>query len=366
MQNLTDSSKTDQKIKDYLKENIEPINKKIEEYFPRKIDDKFMEWVDGPARYEHDKNAIQKGVIDPMWELLDRGGKRWRPALSLLIGDIFGIDKDEMLDYAIIPEIIHNMTLMVDDIEDDAKERRGKPPIHELFGADVAINGGNALYYFPLKIIERNITDPLKKLQLYEAYNQEMIHVSLGQAMDISWHNGENEDITVNQYLQMCAYKTGSLARLAVRIPAILSSDSTPELEDTIARYIESVGVAFQIKDDVLDITDYEKLGKVYGNDIHEGKRTLMVVYALEKAKEEGNETNRRTLIDILNKHTEDKKEIDEAIKIIYEYKAIEYAQDVAKDIVDKAWNEVNLYLPDSDKKTMLKDFADYMINRNH
>ncbi|MFH1432826.1 MAG: polyprenyl synthetase family protein [archaeon] len=347
----------------FLENNRDIIDKKIEKYLPKKIDSAYLEWLAGPARYTYDIDSIQKCIIDPTWNLLNRGGKRWRPNFFILIVESLGKDADNLLDFAIIPELIHNGTLIIDDVEDNSDKRRNKPTIHNIYGTDIAINAGNALYYIPLKIIDenKNKLGPELTSRAYEVYVQEMINLSLGQAMDIWWHRGKNNNVSVEQYLQMCAYKTGTLARLTAKLAVILSS-GTEKQEEKISKIAESIGIGFQIQDDILDMTsdEREKFGKSFGNDIHEGKRTLMVIHTLNSASEK----DKKRLAEILDKHTRDEKLINEAFDIINKYKSIEFAKSTAKKIIEEAWNEVDVILPESKSKQMLSKLVTYLIER--
>ncbi len=348
----------------FLEKNKELIDKTIEKYTPRKIDEAYLEWLAGPTGYKYEIDSIQKCIIDPIWNLLDRGGKRWRPSFFILITESLGKKADDLIDFAIIPELIHNGTLIIDDVEDDSDKRRNKPTIHQIYGTDVAINVGNALYYIPMKIMceKKDVADSNMMSCAYEAYVQEMANLSLGQAMDIWWHKGKNENVTIEQYLQMCAYKTGTLARLTAKLAVILSH-GTKEQEQKISKFAESVGIGFQIQDDILDVTtsQRDKFGKSFGNDIHEGKRTLMVIHAVNNACE----TDKKRLIAILNKHTRDKSEINEALAILTKYDSIEFAKNTAKRIIEDAWSEVDTILPESESKHMLSEFATYLIERD-
>lgn len=351
-------------LSSFLDNNKELIDKTIEKYIPKKIDKKYMEWLFGPSRYNYDIDSIQKCIIDPTWNLLERGGKRWRPNFFILLVESLGRNSNDLIDFAIIPELIHNGTLIIDDVEDNSDKRRNKPTIHNIFGIDIAINAGNALYYIPLKIIEQNKgkLGPALSTRSYEVYVQEMINLSAGQAMDIWWHHGNNESITIDQYLQMCAYKTGTLARLSAKLAVILSN-GTQEQEEKIGKLAESIGIGFQIQDDILDITskDRSKFGKSYGNDIHEGKRTLIVIHALNNATE----TDKKRLVYILNKHTRDEHLINEALDILNRYDSIEFSKSTARKIIKDAWSDVEPFLKESDSKNMLAKFANYLIERN-
>src|SRR3990170_6101428 len=217
-------------VEKLLEEKAKTIDKIIEKYIPRKYDKNSLVLSLNPPLYDYNLEALNNAIAEPIWDFLDRGGKRWRPFLFILIVEALGRNSDEFLEYTIIPEVVHNGTIMVDDIEDDSKFRRGKRCAHRLFGLDVAINAGNAMYYLPLLPLMKN-RDKLsaeKLSKIYEIYVREMINLSLGQAMDIAWHKGlaDADKITEAQYLQMCAYKTGTLARMAAKIAAVLCEAS--------------------------------------------------------------------------------------------------------------------------------------------
>ena len=352
-------------IEEFLREIKPIIDKTIEKYIPRKFTEKSVFFEICPPRYAYNLEALNKAVAEPFWEFLDRGGKRWRPALFLLIIEALGKNPKEFLDFAIIPEVVHNGTIIVDDVEDSSEMRRGKPCTYKIYGIDIAINVGNAMYYMPLITLmkHRDRISKEKLSRLYEIYVQEMINLSFGQAMDIAWHKGlANADrINVENYMQMCAYKTGTLARMAARMAAVLA-DADEKLVEKLGRFAEAIGVAFQVQDDILDLTSPEFAEKKggRGQDITEGKRSLMVIYTLKNASEK----DRRRLIEILNMHTSDQALRDEAIAIMEKYGAIDYARNFAKKLVEESWKEIEELLPSSNAKEKLKAFAKYLIER--
>ncbi|MDH5448048.1 MAG: polyprenyl synthetase family protein [Candidatus Bathyarchaeota archaeon] len=352
-------------VEKFLEKQVAVIDEMIEKYIPRKFEKDAVVFDLSAPRYAYNLEALDKAIAEPIWEFLDRGGKRWRPSLFLLICEALGKSPKDFLEYAIIPEVIHNGTLMVDDIEDQSELRRGKPCTYKLFGLDIAINSGNAMYYLPLLSLVKNRDKipPATLNKAYEIYVQEMINLSFGQAMDIAWHRGlaDADKIGEQDYLQMCAYKTGTLARIAARLAAVLSG-ADDELTEILGRFAEAVGVAFQIQDDVLDLTGKaftEKKGAL-GMDVSEGKRTLIVIYTLQKATS----IDRKRLNEILTMHTNEQKLRDEAIAIMEKYNAIDYAKKYARKIVRESWNNVDKLLPASAAKEKLRAFADYLIER--
>jgi len=352
-------------IKKILEEKAPIIDKTIERYIPRRYDKDSLSFTLGPPRYEYNLDALNKAITEPIWEFLDRGGKRWRPTLFILVCEALSKDPTEFLDFAIIPEVVHNGLLMIDDIEDLSESRRGKPCTYELFGQDIAINVGNEMFYLPLLTLMKNREKlpPDKKTKIYEIYVQEMINVGFGQAMDIAWHRGlaNADEINEKQYIQMCAFKTGTIARMSAKMAAVLA-DASNDVVEKIGRFAESIGVAFQIQDDILDIAseEFAELKGGIGQDITEGKRTLMVIHTLENA----GVRERKRLLEILNMHTTDQKLRDEAIRIIRNHGSIEYAKSFAQRIVRESWKDVDEILPSSEAKEKLKAFADYLIER--
>jgi len=353
-------------IEKFLEEKAPLIDKTIEKYIPRKFSKNSALFKVNPPMYSYNLEPLNKAISEPIWDMLDRGGKRWRPALFLLICEALGQKSDYCLDFSIIPEVIHNGTLVIDDIEDSSELRRGKPCTYKIFQMDIAVNAGNAMYYLPLLplMVQREKLTPEMQRDVYEIYVQEMINLSMGQAMDIAWHKGiaNADELGEEDYLQMCAYKTGTLARMSAKIAAIIAGANKP-LVEKLGRFAESIGVAFQMQDDILDLTGAEfskKKGGV-GQDITEGKRTLIVIFTLEKATK----ADKKRLIEILNMHTSNQKLRDEAITLMQKYNAIENVKRKAAKLVEESWNEAEKLLPTPEAKEKLKEFAEFLIKRN-
>jgi len=349
----------------FLEEKAQLIDRYIEKYLPRKLNEDSFIFKISPPKYRLDLKALNKTIAEPFWEFLDRGGKRWRPALFLLICEALGADSDEYLDFAVIPEIIHNGTLIADDVEDQSDLRRGKPCTYRLFGLDVAVNLSNLMFFLPMisLIVNKKKISSEKANKLYEIYVQEMVNLSLGQAIDVAWHRGlvSPYEISEQQYLQMCAYKTGTLARMAAKMACVMA-DADEETVEKMGRFAESLGIAFQIQDDILDLIgeEFAKGKGGLGKDITEGKLTLMVIHTFQSA----NASDRERLKQILEAHTIDEAQRKEAISIIKKCGSIEYAKKVASEMVRESWNEADRILPSSEAKEKLRSLADYLIKR--
>jgi len=353
-------------FEEFLEENASVVNKAIQKYIPRNLSKGAVVFRVCQPRFAYNLKALNKALADPIWEFLDRGGKRWRPALFLLICEALGKKPNDFVDFAIIPEVVHNGTLMVDDLEDASECRRGKPCTYRMFGVDIAVNAGNAMYYLPLLPLleKKHKVSQRKRVHVYEVYAQEMINLSLGQAIDITWHRGmaNADEISENDYLQMCAYKTGTLARMAARMAAVLCG-ADEQLIEKLGQFAESLGIAFQMKDDVLDLTStqFTKKKGGRGQDVTEGKRSLPVIHTLKVS----NAKDRKRLIQVLSMHTSDQELREEAIAIMQKYDSIEYAKQFSRRIVERSWKEVEQLLPTSEAKEKLKAFAEFLIKRN-
>ena len=331
------------------------IEKALKELLPEQIT---AEWADkavGKARWKQDVQALTSALSKPIGDFLSRGGKRWRPMLMLICCEAVGGKPADVIPFTVIPELIHNGTLIADDVEDNSDLRRGKPALHKIFGMDVALNAGNTLYFLPSIIIRDSALPDTIKQKAYEIINTQLLKCHFGQAMDIWWH--KNTEIpTEEHYLQMCASKSGSLAAMAAQLGALLGGGNAQQIE-ALGRFAETTGAAFQIQDDILNIS--QSLGKEYGEDITEGKRTLLIIHTIRAAPEQ----EKLRLLEILNMHAKDKKLLNEAITIITKHGAIEHAKKTATALGEQALNDIET-ITESEAKGQLKELAKFLINR--
>jgi geranylgeranyl diphosphate synthase type I len=341
------------------------VDEAIAELLPRTVSDEYLADYFGAPSYDYDAQSVHRALADPIWDLLDCGGKRWRAIVCLLLVEGFGEDPEEYLPYACIPEILHNGTIIVDDVEDDATMRRGEPALHHEHGVDVALNAGNAMYFLPLKIITRNPAglEPETRLHAYEMLMYELNRTHLGQGMDICWHNEKEVRVSERKYLEMCACKTGCLGRIVARLAAIVTGNA--DQEDVVADYAELMSIAFQITDDVLDVEHAEEhggsFGKAMGNDVREGKKTLMVIHAAVAAPAE--DVARLEEILWADENTDD--EVLEAIEILREAGSVEYARDVALELAAEARDHLARADLADEQADQLSAFTKFVVDRN-
>ena len=229
------------------------------------------------------------GLIPPCTDLISRGGKRWRPLLLVLCAEAGAVQTGRTLTeqvYALTPlvEFAHTASLIHDDIEDAADKRRGEPAIHIRYGIDTALNAGSWLYFQAPCCIETAQLSPDLKLALYTLYTAQIRRLHLGQALDIEWHKNNEKLPTVDEYTTMVTLKTGTLSALAAGIGTLVGSASK-DMAERASQAAADIGVAFQILDDIINLTTGNP-GKKRGDDIVEGKKSLPLLLHIQSHPE--------------------------------------------------------------------------------
>ena len=299
---------------------------------------------------------IQQMVMHP----IDAGGKRIRPCLTLLACEAVGGDSQRILSAAASVELLHTFTLVHDDIMDHDLQRRGRPTVHALWGDEMGILVGDTLYssaFRALVDVRRNGIPPKLVLDAVEVLVRANGELQEGQMMDMFF--AERKSVRQEEYMIMIRKKTGSLIEACVEIGGILGGGSPNELA-CLHVFGANSGVAFQIRDDVLDLTgDNKRLGKPIGSDIRSGKRTLMIVHAMEHA----DRRERKRLLDILGMQKATNKLVREAIEILKGSGSIAYAEKRVSNLMDAARTSLEK-LPKSSARQSMRAIADYLVER--
>ena len=288
--------------------------------------------------------------------LTKAGGKMLRPALTLITADAVSGKSENALKSGAAIELIHTFSLIHDDIMDQDDMRRGMPSVHKVWGEDVAILAGDTLFSKAFEIIIGSEGTSFKQNNMALATVADAcVKICEGQALDMGFE--ERFDVTEDEYMEMIFKKTGALIAAATKVGAIMGGASE-EVITAMYEYGRLIGLAFQIQDDYLDITsDEETLGKPIGSDIGKGKMTIIAIKGLAS-----DDSGR--LLEILKAENNSLEEIDEAIEILTNCGAIEYARNLALESVDKA-KEVLEILDDSSSKQVLADIADFVLERS-
>lgn len=225
-------------------------------------------------------------LYDPIHYTLSLGGKRIRPRIVLIACGMCGGDPEEAIPAAMALEMLHNFTLIHDDIMDKAEMRRGKPSVYKKWNESVAILSGDAMFTHALQQLHYYGSDPRFSKEMYLMLEKEfldaVVTVCRGQALDLDYE--ADYEITIDHYMEMVEQKTAALISTAFRLGAIIAN-ADQEKKTILGRLGYETGVAFQIQDDLMDITaNPDQFGKKRGGDIYEGKMTYLFLTALSKA----------------------------------------------------------------------------------
>jgi len=263
---------------------IESINKEMQKTFSAECLCSLFE-VKTSSDSSYVQEALETHILSPCLDIMNRGGKRLRPLLSILFTQMLSGDEEAAYKFSSIIEGIHTASLIHDDIEDASIKRRGKECAHIKWGVDVCINAASALYFFAMNLIEEQ--KPSYRLPLYRACTSSLSLLHLGQAMDIKQHSNYNLPFSYEMYEKMASLKTGTLFSLAMKAALIFSyTEGDKENERQQAcNALNELGVAFQMFDDLVNISSGNK-GKDRGDDVVEGKLSFPVVLYLEKAEQ--------------------------------------------------------------------------------
>lgn len=305
--------------------------------------------------------------------LLEAGGKRLRPAMLLLVGealaDVDGSDEAyrdfptldgqsvDLMAAAVSIEVIHSFTLIHDDIMDDDSMRRGVPAVHRQYDVEMAILAGDTLYSKAFEIMLETQADPERTLQAMDLLATTCTHICEGQAMDVGFE--DRTDVLPEEYVEMVELKTAVLYAAAAAVPAVLLG-ADEETVDALYQYGLCVGRAFQIQDDVLDLTvSSDQLGKQRGSDLIEGKQTLITLHARNQGVDVDG------LLADADPDSVSDAEIEAAVDTLREAGSIEFAREAALDFVKEGTAHLDV-LPKNDAQNLLDELADYLVERGH
>ncbi|HPS64239.1 MAG TPA: polyprenyl synthetase family protein [Ignavibacteria bacterium] len=304
-----------------------------------------------------DINTQPASLYEPVRYVISGGGKRLRPLLTMLSAETFGGDINQALVAGAAIELLHNFTLVHDDIMDNANARRGRPTVHRKWNSDTAILAGDQLiaiaYDTLLNISSKNSGKILK------VFTNAIIEVCEGQSYDKDFETQKN--VLMQDYLMMITKKTAKLLEACTLTGGLIADASDEDLKN-LGGYAINLGLAFQILDDLLDVTGDEKtFGKMTGGDIREGKKTYLYLKACELASEKN---DKNLLLKIADKSPEIKEiEFGLKIKTLFERLGVILS---AKDAVEFYTSEANKYLDNLSVKNteQLRWFAGMLLNR--
>ena len=383
---------------DPIAERIDRIETALSELLPDEVSSSWLKRVGGCDCPEA-RSDWADVFLEPGRALMRRGGKRWRPLVTVLTCEALGGGgRADIL--AGLSELPHNGSLIVDDIEDGSATRRGGPAIHVEYGTDLAVNMGNLMYFLPTLALEKGPLTEAVRMRITRDWLAVMRRLHLGQGYDIYWHREKTLFPDRDSYLRMCRFKTGSLASLAARIGAraalgdradssirgpgssyngrnytepvtsyaaavrqnVLEQVGLPSGgEDALVTMLgdswESLGTGFQILDDVQNLSTGIP-GKDRGDDIVEGKKSLPVILHAAAHPED-----RQKLADLFSTAAEkapagDWSAVEEAIELMEASGSIDEARDEGRRMLDDGRDRMISLLPAGDARNLLGDMV--------
>lgn len=348
----------------FYSDKIEFIKKSIEKYFPREIDGDFIQRVSGQMELcNQDINETYKSIFLPTHEYLSRGGKVLRPVLVAICLEAYGADIEEFEPVFGAIEVMEDSTIMMDDYIDNSLTRRSGPCGHIRHGYPIAnISSCTAFALAHYLFYNNEMKLSAKKAnRLLNALAWENIQMAFGQIEELYWTQSNINDIAVDQYLQetisRCAFLT---FRGPMRYAGILA-DAPEEDIPALERIGEHLLVGYHLKGDNLDMSpDSSEWGKVAGEDITTGRRTILINYLLQNANDE----ERARVEAIINSRTEDEKKKQEVYDLVLKYNVFSYTQKLADKYNGLAKKQIDkLQIPDM-YKVILYQFADYATKK--
>jgi len=290
-------------------------------------------------------------------------GKRFRPILCLLTYYSLSGVYDKALPAAAAIELIHNFSLIHDDIEDRDEERRHRPTVWKIWGEAQAINAGDGMHVLAnlaaLRLQDKIVTDS-KVLEILGILNETVMVLCEGQYMDISFETRRN--VTTAEYLDMIYRKTAALIESAVIAGAILATEDKAVIED-FRVFGRDLGMAFQIRDDIIGTwCDTKSTGKPQGSDIENKKKTLPVIYTFEKSSAE----ERARLDEIYDRPDLSKADVEYVISLMESKGAYDYAVETAASYEKNALSALKRINLASEAEEKILALTDFLIKRDY
>jgi octaprenyl-diphosphate synthase len=283
--------------------------------------------------------------------IIGGGGKRMRPMLVLLSSGLFGNVEAQHHDLAAIVEFIHTATLLHDDVVDESAMRRGKSTANHLFGNAASVLVGDFLYSRAFQMMVK-----LQNMRIMDILAEATNIISEGEVLQLM--NIRNPNINEADYLKVIHFKTAKLFESATRLGAVISHANHQD-ENALAEYGMRIGTAFQLIDDVLDLSgDENQIGKNLGDDLSEGKLTLPLLIAIQKGSETEQQTIRKAI------QGGGLSDLSAVLDAVNQTKALDYVRELANKEIDIGLQAIT-HLPASPSKKALIELAQFTVNRN-
>lgn len=306
---------------------------------------------------EYRKNNTFHGKVTELYNpanyLMELGGKRMRPLLTLLSHQLYNDDTSPSITAALAIEVFHNFSLMHDDIMDASPLRRGQPTVHKKFNTNTAILSGDWMLIHTYELLNK-YPSPLNK-SLIDLMNETATEVCEGQQLDINFES--RQDVTDVEYIEMIKNKTAVLLGAAMQMGGMIADASTDDLGHLYNAGLY-LGLSFQLRDDYLDVFSDES-GKLKGGDINQNKKTLLFIHCLQHLVND----DKTYLLSLYSKNSTDK--VSEVINLFNKTQSGQYVESIATDYGLKAFDALNkIQIPETNKSN-LRSLFQSLLNRN-
>lgn len=352
------------------------LNEVVALYTP-KIEEALIKFIDSEINYARSLGSFHEEYYSNLKEFLLRGGKRLRPlAFIMAYRGVGGVDEAASIEASLCVELLHNSSLIHDDIIDRDETRRGGPTFHakyrewhralgarrssKHFGVSLGILGGGLLFNLGFKSLlyskfSKELLD--RALKLYVEAYQQLIE---GVLMDI--HHSLRRQVSEEDYLRMVSLKTAALFEKSILIGATLGGASEAQLK-ALKEYAILSAQAFQVRDDIIGLFGEEEIGKPVGSDVREGRRTVLIIKSLERAYEK----DAVKLKSLLGKEELTKEEVEEVRRIVRETGALDYAHELSGRLVKMAKERLRGAKPSLTEPalTFFEELSDFFIQRS-
>ena len=298
------------------------------------------------------------GLYKPIRYVLSIGGKRIRPVLMLLTYNMYKDDLQRALPAAVAVETYHNYTLLHDDVMDRAEVRRGKPCVHKVWNENTAILSGDSMLVMAYQLVAQCPEESLK--EVLDLFTTTALEIGEGQQYDVDFEN--RMDVKAEEYVEMIRLKTSVLLACAMKMGAMQAGAPAEDCE-LLYRFGESIGLAFQLQDDMLDVYgDFETFGKRIGGDILCNKKTYLLIKAMEGA----DENQHSQLVKWIEAEEYDPEEKVAAVTSLYNEIGV---RQICEDLVNKYFDDARQLLEKvalpADRKEALWQYALGLLGRN-
>jgi geranylgeranyl diphosphate synthase type I len=299
-----------------------------------------------------------KMLYDAAGHLIVNGGKRLRPYMVIKSCHILGGKTSNAMPAASAVEMVHNFTLVHDDIMDNDEMRHGVPTVHKKFGMPVAILAGDVLFSKAFQIISESKLSGDAMTQLISRLATACVEVCEGQIMDIKMAEGKKIP-SQSEYIKMICKKTAALFDVSCAMGAISATNKTKDIQN-LSSFGKNLGIAFQITDDLIGVMGDPKITKKpVGNDLREGKKSLPILMAIKSAKG----SNKKIILKAFGNQRASKNDVKKAVEVIRALGIEENVRTQALKYAEQAEKSLSKYSGSSKKE--LVDLLDFVVKRS-